>query len=82
VIPGHGPPLEAEEALRVAEADLAYLRSLHAAVLGALTSGGTPDEARAAGLAVDLPRASPPDLEEMRGFNVDRQVEEIVPAAT
>src|ERR687887_856856 len=81
VIPGHGPPLEAEDALSVAEADLRYLRSLHAAVVGALTYDGTRDEARAAGLAVDLPRECPPDLEEMRGFNVDRQIEEILPAA-
>jgi hypothetical protein len=29
-------------------------------------------------LAVDLPRECPPDLEEMRGFNVDRQIEEIL----
>ena len=38
-------------------------------------------EARAAGLAVPLPRECSPDLEEMRGFNVDRQIEEIVPAS-
>src|SRR5919197_306547 len=80
VIPGHGPPLEAEDALGVAEADLSYLRSLHAAVADALTHDGTRDEARAAGLAVDLPRECPPDLDEMRGFNVDRQIEEILPA--
>lgn len=81
VIPGHGPPLGAEDALGVAEADLRYLRSLHAAVVDALSHGGTRDEARAAGLAVALPRESPPDLDEMRGFNVDRQIEEILPRA-
>ncbi len=81
VIPGHGAPLTAEEALSVAEADLRYLRSLRSAVVDALTRGGTRDEARAAGLAVALPRECPPDLDEMRGFNVDRQIEEIVPAA-
>ena len=81
VIPGHGPPLAAEEALGVAEADLRYLRSLHAAVVDALARDGTRDEAHAAGLAVALPRACSPDLEEMRGFNVDRQIEEIVPAS-
>ncbi|HEU5477166.1 MAG TPA: MBL fold metallo-hydrolase, partial [Gaiellaceae bacterium] len=32
VVPGHGSPLGPEEALRIAEADLAYLRALHAAV--------------------------------------------------
>ena len=80
VIPGHGPPLESKDALNVAEADLRYLRSLHAAVVDALTSGRTRDEARAAGLALDLPRECPPDLDEMRCFNVDRQIEEILPA--
>jgi glyoxylase-like metal-dependent hydrolase (beta-lactamase superfamily II) len=80
VIPGHGPPLQALAALSIAEADLSYLRSLYAAVVDALSRSGTRDEARAAGLAVDLPRECPPDLEEMRGFNVDRQIEEIVPA--
>jgi glyoxylase-like metal-dependent hydrolase (beta-lactamase superfamily II) len=81
VIPGHGPSLEAEDALSVAEADLRYLRSLRAAVVDALTTDGTRDEARAAGLAVDLPRECSPDLDEMRAFNVDRQIEEILPAA-
>jgi hydroxyacylglutathione hydrolase len=81
VFPGHGPPLAAEEALGVAEADLRYLRSLHAAVVDALARDGTRDEARAAGLAVALPRECSPDLEEMRGFNVDRQIEEILPAS-
>jgi hydroxyacylglutathione hydrolase len=80
VIPGHGPPLQALDALSIAEADLSYLRSLHAAVVDALSRGGTRDKARAAGLAVDLPRECPPDLEEMRGFNVDRQIEEVITA--
>lgn len=78
VIPGHGPPLQAEEAISVAEADLSYLRSLHQAVWGTLSRRGTRDEARAAGLAVDTPRPCPADFEEMRGFNVERQVEEIL----
>jgi hydroxyacylglutathione hydrolase len=82
VIPGHGRPLSAEEALAVAEADLGYLRSLHTAVVGTLNGGGTREEAHAAGLAVDLPRGAEPDLErEMRGFNVERVLEEILPAA-
>jgi len=74
-------PLTAEEALSVAEADLCYLRSLQAAVVEALTHDGTRDETRAAGLAVALPRECSPDLAEMRGFNVDRQIEEILPAS-
>jgi hydroxyacylglutathione hydrolase len=73
VIPGHGPPLAPEEALRIAEADLAYLRSLHAAVVGAATR----EEAHAAASAVDLPRECAPDLAEMRGFNVERQIDEV-----
>jgi glyoxylase-like metal-dependent hydrolase (beta-lactamase superfamily II) len=81
VVPGHGPPLTAEEALAVAEADLGYLRSLHVAVVDALAGDGTRDEAHAAGLAVALPRESAPDLDEMRGFNVERELEEILPAA-
>jgi glyoxylase-like metal-dependent hydrolase (beta-lactamase superfamily II) len=80
VIPGHGPPLSAEEALGVAEADLAYLRSLQRAVVDALAGGGTREDARAAGLAVALPRESPPDLEEMRARNVDRELDGILPA--
>jgi hypothetical protein len=75
VIPGHGPPLEPEEALRIAEADLAYLDCLHAAVVGAATR----EEAHAAGSAVELPRDCAPDLLEMRGFNVDRQIDEVFP---
>ena len=81
VIPGHGPPLTAEEALGVAEADLGYLRSLHVAVVDALAGDGTRDEAQAAGLAVALPRASSPDLDEMRSFNVEREIEELLPTA-
>ena len=73
VIPGHGPPLELEEALQIAEADLAYLRSLHAAVVEAATR----EEAYAAASAVDLPRDCAVDLAEMRDFNVDQQLDEI-----
>jgi glyoxylase-like metal-dependent hydrolase (beta-lactamase superfamily II) len=73
VIPGHGSPLEPDDALHIAEADLAYLRSLHAAVVGARTR----KEAHAAASAVELPRDCAPDLAEMRGFNVDRQLDEV-----
>lgn len=81
VIPGHGAPLEPGEALRIAEADLAYLRSLHAAVVGAFDRGVTREEAHTAGSAVELPRDCAPDLAEMRGFNVERQIEEILGVA-
>lgn len=74
VIPGHGSPLAPNEALRIAEADLSYLRALHAAVAEA----GTREEAHTAGSAVELPRDCAPDLAEMRGFNVDRQIDEIL----
>jgi len=80
VIPGHGSPLQAADALSIAEADLSYLRALYAAVVDTLSRNVTREEARAAGLAVDLPRECPPGLEEMRGFNVDRQIDEILPA--
>jgi glyoxylase-like metal-dependent hydrolase (beta-lactamase superfamily II) len=77
VIPGHGPPLEPDEALAIAEADLAYLRALHAAVVEAAGR----EDAQAAGAAVELPRDCAPDLAQMRGFNVDRQIDEIVGSA-
>lgn len=80
VILGHGPPLQTRDALSIAEADLFYLRALFTAVLDALSGDGTREEARAAGLAVDLPRECPPDLDRMRGFNVDRQIDEILSA--
>ena len=78
VIPGHGPPLEPEEALGIAENDLAYLRKLHRAVIGAVAGGATREEVRSEGLAVELPRPCAPDLEEMRSVNVERQIEEIL----
>jgi hydroxyacylglutathione hydrolase len=77
VIPGHGPSLLPEEALRIAEADLAYLRSLHQEVVEAASRGAAREEAHAAGSAVELPRDCAPDLAEMRGFNVDRQIDEV-----
>jgi glyoxylase-like metal-dependent hydrolase (beta-lactamase superfamily II) len=81
VIPGHGLPLGVEEALGIAEADLGYLRALHEAVLDAVGHGCSREEMRARGLAVDLPRPSAPDLEDMRGFNVERQIDEVLAAA-
>jgi glyoxylase-like metal-dependent hydrolase (beta-lactamase superfamily II) len=78
VIPGHGPPLEPEEALRIAEADLEYLRALHAAVVAVRSRGATREEAHAAGSAIELPRDCAPDLAEMRDFNVDRQIDEVL----
>ena len=76
VVPGHGPPLTPDEALEIAEADLAYLRALHRAVAEALRRGA---DAEAAGLAVPLPRATTDDLAAMRAANVQVQLDELVP---
>jgi glyoxylase-like metal-dependent hydrolase (beta-lactamase superfamily II) len=67
IVPGHGPELTASEALAIAEADLAYLWALHDAV----AASGTRAEARAAGLAVELPRPAADDLAEARAANVE-----------
>ena len=80
VATGHGPALTGAEALANAEADLAYLRELHAAVVSALAGGGTRADAHAAGLAVPLPRPAPDDLAEMHEGNVEAQLEELLPA--
>lgn len=68
VVPGHGPTLTADEALGVAEADLAYLEALRDAV----ASGG-----REAGLAVPPPRAAPDDLASELESNVEAQLREL-----
>ena len=72
VVPGHGPELTAAEALAVAEADLAYLWELHAAV----ATGSTRDEAQEAGLAVDVPRPAAEDLAEGHAANVEAALTE------
>jgi hydroxyacylglutathione hydrolase len=79
VVPGHGPPLTAVEALAVAEADLDYLRSLRAAAAGVLARGGDADGMRQAALAVELPRPAPDDLDAMRAANVEAQLDELLP---
>jgi glyoxylase-like metal-dependent hydrolase (beta-lactamase superfamily II) len=78
IVPGHGPEHTAVEALAVAEADLAYLWRLHAAVTAALADGV--DAARAAGRAVEPPRAA--DDEEMRAANAEAQLAELIPIPT
>jgi glyoxylase-like metal-dependent hydrolase (beta-lactamase superfamily II) len=77
VVPGHGPALNAAEALTIAEADLAYLRVLRNAVAAARDDRA---RARAAALAVPLPRPAPDDLAEMHARNAEAQLEEFVPA--
>jgi glyoxylase-like metal-dependent hydrolase (beta-lactamase superfamily II) len=78
VAPGHGPLLQAGEALAVAEADLEYLHDLRRSVAAALAAGE--DAAVAAGLAVRPPRRAWPDLEEesLRA-NVAAQLDELRP---
>jgi hydroxyacylglutathione hydrolase len=76
VAPGHGPALTAVEALSIAEADLLYLRALHDAVAGA---SGDKEEARAAAVAVALPRQAPNDVANMHAGNVEAQLEELLP---
>ena len=81
VVPGHGPPLTAVEALAVAEADLGYLRSLRDAAADALARGATRDDIRQAALTVELPRPAPDDLDAMRAANVEAQLDELLPYA-
>ena len=76
VVPGHGPALTASEALRIAEADLAYLRALRDTVAAA---GDDRGQARAAALAVPLPRPAPDDLARMHAGNVEAQLAELLP---
>jgi glyoxylase-like metal-dependent hydrolase (beta-lactamase superfamily II) len=72
VVPGHGAELTAADALAIAEADLAYLRELHDVVAQADTRG----DARAAGLAVELPRPATDDLLQARAANVEAALAE------
>ncbi len=72
VVPGHGPELTASGALAVAEADLAYLWQLHAAV----AAGATREDARAAGRSVAPPRAAADDLAEAQAANVEAALAE------
>jgi glyoxylase-like metal-dependent hydrolase (beta-lactamase superfamily II) len=72
VIPGHGPELTAADALAIAEADLAYLWALHDAVAPAATG----EDARSAGLAVELPRSAADDLAQARVANVEAALAE------
>lgn len=72
VVPGHGPELTAADALAVAEADLTYLWELHDAV----ASATTPDEARIAGLAVEVPRPAADDLVDERAANIEAALAE------
>ena len=76
VVPGHGPPLSAAEALEIAEADLAYLRALRDAVSGALASGADRERAHEAGLEAQPPR--PAEIAGMHASNVEAQLDELL----
>jgi glyoxylase-like metal-dependent hydrolase (beta-lactamase superfamily II) len=78
IYPGHGPPLDAGDALAIAEADLTYLHELRRAVGDGLATGGAA-AARAAGLAVSPPRAAAPELGSEQSANVDAQLAELSP---
>ncbi len=72
VVPGHGPELDVAEALAIAEADLAYLWALHAAVRNAAGR----EEAHAAALSVPVPRAAD-GLEEASAENIEVAIAEV-----
>ena len=72
VVPGHGPELVAADALAIAEADLSYLWELREAV----ATGATREDAREAGLAVELPRPAADDLAEAQAANVEAALAE------
>ena len=81
VFPGHGPELSTDEALLIAEKDLAYLHALRDAVASALRSDDRA-AAREAGLAVPLPREAPSDLSAGNAANVEAQLAELIPTET
>jgi len=78
VVPGHGPPLSASQALEIAEADLAYLRALRDAVAGALASGADRERAHEAGLEAQPPR--PAEIAGVHAANVETQLDELLEA--
>jgi len=72
VVPGHGPELTAADALAIAEADLSYLWELRDAV----ARSASLKDARAAGLAVELPRPAAEDLAPAQLANVEAALAE------
>ena len=77
MIPGHGAPLEAAQALEIAESDLAYLHALRARRRASVAAGADREAAIQAGIAVPTPRSLPVDAGESRR-NAERQYEELV----
>jgi hydroxyacylglutathione hydrolase len=81
VVPGHGRPLNAPEALAIAHDDLDYLYALKAAVRSALAAGATPEQAVAAGIAVEVPRPAGDDDTSLRRDNAALQLAELAAGA-
>jgi glyoxylase-like metal-dependent hydrolase (beta-lactamase superfamily II) len=77
VVPGHGAPLTAGEALAIALGDLEYLHALRSATAQTLGDGGAREAVLAAASAVPPPRDLPIDPPEARR-NAERQYEELV----
>jgi hydroxyacylglutathione hydrolase len=81
VVPGHGRPLAASEALAIAAEDLDYLYALKSAVRAAVAAGAGHEDAIAAGAAVEVPRGAGDDDGKLRQDNAALQLSELVPAA-
>jgi hydroxyacylglutathione hydrolase len=81
VTPGHGGPLDAAEAMRIAREDLGYLHALKTAVLSALTEGAAREGALAAGAAVAVPRGADGEDGRLRRDNAEHQLAELTSAA-
>jgi glyoxylase-like metal-dependent hydrolase (beta-lactamase superfamily II) len=63
VVPGHGPVLTSDEAMRIGEDDLRYLEELDAAAGEAAAHGLSPGYALVHVFAVEPPRPNTPDFE-------------------
>jgi glyoxylase-like metal-dependent hydrolase (beta-lactamase superfamily II) len=63
VVPGHGPPLDRDEARRIGREDVEYLRSLQAAAAEAVRSGASAGAALVMVRAVPPPRRARPDFD-------------------
>jgi glyoxylase-like metal-dependent hydrolase (beta-lactamase superfamily II) len=78
VVPGHGPAIALAEAVRIAEEDVAYLRTLRDAALAAVRHRASTGEAVLAAYAVEPPRPDRIGLEAfgLRSSNAQLAVHE------
>ena len=78
VVPGHGPPLERDDARTIGHTDLAYLERLAAAAHRAVERGLSPGDSLLAAFAVQPPRANTDDFEvfSLRARNAERALAE------